>query len=316
MSDNPAREFQSYLFFLRHFSALIRAGRHAAYGNPLLVAISVAQAPLIANAGPDAFTVAEQHNLRKYLFTAWNSECVARLSSLFDPEVRRFTNQWKPVQSYYATYFGLVASQYAVAKRIQRAHEPTINYATNSLVHWMPVPWCCRLNYDSHALHHFPPNTATHGPSGWNLANNEPYFHLACSLRITAFRRQSETLSDLRRRRRRIPAGQARAGRLYTRGDVRAGTVSFFDVLWRFRRWANYHEGDTIIEGGEVQDHAVEFDARFNEIMDTTALLCESVVGRKVGTPALRAWYDEFLHLTQGRMDTMTVERRRAILCP
>ena len=316
MPDSAAAEFQTYLFFLRHFSQLIRANRSPVHDAALLAALIAAQTPRIQNVGLGQFTAAELLSIRKFLFTSWNAEALARLSTLYGPEVIRFTNQWKPVQCYYAVYFQLVAVQFAATRVIYRTHDSTIKYATNSIVHWLPRPWCCRLNLDNRTLTEFPANTAIRGQSGWNLANNEPFFHLACFLRRTAERNRNETVTDLRRRRRKIPAGQPRAGRLYTRADVRIGTVSIFDVLWRFRTWANYHEGDTVIEGGEYPNHAVEFDARFNEVTDTTAVLTERILSRYLTPATMRPLYDQFLALAAGHLDAATIIRRRDLICP
>jgi hypothetical protein len=316
VAESAAAEFQTYVFFLRHFCQLIRNGRGGLYNGALISALVAEQQPLVQALGALEYTDAERRHVRKYLFTSWNAEALARLSTLHDPDVRRFTNQWKPVQCYYAVYFQLVAAQYVATRAVQRSHEPTIKYSTNSLVHWLPRPWCCRLDFDDGLLREFPANTAMRGASGWNLANNEPYHHVACFLRRTGERSQQETVADLRRRRKRIPAGRPRAGRLYTRADVRVGTVSVFDVLWRFRTWANYHEGDTIIEGGEYVDHAVEFDARFNEIVDTTAVLIEGVIRRRLGAATLREFYDAFLGIAAGHLDAGTIARRRGFVTP
>jgi hypothetical protein len=59
---------------------------------------------------------------------------------------------------------------------------------------------------------------------------------------------------------------------MYRVADVPVDPVSIFDVLWRFRRWANYLEADTIIEGGEFQPYAIEFDDCFNNIMEARQL--------------------------------------------
>ena len=102
---------------------------------------------------------------------------------------------------------------------------------------------------------------------------------------------------------------------MYRIPDVPTDPVSIFDVLWRFRRWANYLEADTIIEGADFQPHAVEFDECFNEIMEMTATICENVLCRYLGRPALHALYQEFVALTHGRLDTSAVERRRDAIC-
>ncbi len=104
--DDAATEFQSYLFFLRHFCELIWAGR-APDREPshLIQCLVENQTPLVAHLTEIPPSEAQTRELRKYMFTAWNSEAVARLSAVFDSDVRQFTNQWKPVQSYYAIYF-------------------------------------------------------------------------------------------------------------------------------------------------------------------------------------------------------------------
>lgn len=317
MSDDSATEFQSYLFFVRHFCQLIRLGR-AQPGEPddLVLAIAANQAPLIAHLQQRPLGAADLQEVRKYLFTAWNSEAVARLSGLLEADIRQFTNQWKPIQSYYAIYFHLVTVHFVVNGKVQKRHEPTLRWATQSILPWFPLPWSLRVDYDSGTLHNFPARTTMWASSGWNVTNNEPYFHVANFFRRTAQRNQREDWREHYKgnKKRRLPSGPRR-GRMYRIADVPVDPVSLFDVLWRFRRWANYLEADTIVEGGEFQPHAVEFDECFNEIMETTATACESVLCRYLGRVALLALYTEFIALGQGHLDTSAVERRRDVIC-
>jgi hypothetical protein len=315
--DDPAIEFQSYLFFLRHFRQLIWEGRAAlgAYDD-LALAIRAHQEPLIAHLQQRALGGNELREVRKYLFTAWNSETVARLSALLDADIRQFTNQWKPVQSYYSIYFHLVTLHFVVNGRVLKRHEPTLRWATQTILGWFPLPWSLRLDYTNGTLHNFPAGTTMWAASGWNLRNNEPYFHVANFFRRSAQRNQREDWREHYRRNKkhRLTAGP-RKGRMYRVADVPVDPVSIFDVLWRFRRWANYLEADTIIEGGEVQPHAIEFDECFNDIMETTATTFESILCRYLGRGALHALYQEFIALAHGRLDTAAVERRRDVIC-
>lgn len=317
MSDDAAIEFRSYLFFLRHFCILIHQGRAEPDNYDLLsLAISADQAPLIAHLHQRQLGDADVREVRKYLFTAWNSEAVARLSALLDADVRQFTNQWKPVQSYYAIYFHLVTMHFVVNGKVLKRHEPTLRWATQTILHWFPNPWFLRLDYESGTLHNFPRGTAMWAEGGWNLRNNEPYFHVANFFRRSAQRNQREDWREhyKKNKKRRIQSGP-RKGRMYRVADVPVAPISIFDVLWRFRRWANYLEADTIIEGGEYQPHALEFDGCFNEIMETTATIFENVLCRYLGRHVLHALYKEFLALAHGRLDTSAVERRRDIIC-
>lgn len=153
------------------------------------------------------------------------------------------------------------------------------------------------------------------GDSGWNLTNNEPYFHVANFFRRTAQRNQVDKWrGHYKGKDRRIPKGP-RAGRLYRIVDVPVDPVSIFDVLWRFRRWANYQEADTIIRGGEYEPHAVEFDTCFDLIIETSASVVEHVLCRYLGRDAMRELYENFIDLTHGRLDCSAVERRRDVIC-
>lgn len=154
-------------------------------------------------------------------------------------------------------------------------------------------------------------------PSGWNVSRDtDSHTYVACFFRSTAQRSQRELWRDqYKGKRRRLPSGP-RAGKIYTIADVKVDPVSVFSVLWRFRRWANYLEGDTIIEGGVYTPHAVEFDQTFNDISETTALVCEHILRSYLGPDDLRALYHEYLHLAGGHLDCEPVERRRVALCP
>lgn len=316
MPAEAAIEFQSYLFFLRHFCHLVRLARPND-AQALSIRLVEEQAPLIGHLQQRPIQPAELPEIRKYLFTAWNSEAVARLSTLQAPEIRQFTNQWKPVQSYYAIYFHLVTLHFVLNGQPLKRHEPTLHWATQSILHWFPVPWSLRLNYDTGELLRFPPGTAMWAGSGWNLANNEPHSHVANFFRRTAQRNQREDWREhyRRKKKRRIPAGP-RKGRTYRIADVPVDPVSIFEVLWRFRRWANYLEADTIIQGGDFLPHAVEFDEAFTEIIDTSALLLEAALCRCMGSLALDGLYQEFVALTDGKVDTAALARRRAVVCP
>ena len=154
------------------------------------------------------------------------------------------------------------------------------------------------------------------GQSGWNLSNNPPYFHVANFFRKTAQEIQKEKwLADYKgNRKRRIPEGPRR-GRMYRVADVPVGFVSFFDVLWRYRKWANYKEAQALIEGQQYDPHIDEFDVAFGEIVETTSAALEHVLCIRLGADILRGMYDEYLNLVRGKIDCSSVERRLNILC-
>jgi len=231
--------------------------------------------------------------------------------------VLQFTNQWKPVQAYYAIYFHLVTLHFVVNAIVPKHHEPTLRYATQTILPWFPQPWCLRFNHNTTTLDEFPPGTPIKAPSGWNVSRaTESNTYIACFFRTTAQRDQQEKWRQhYKNKKKRIEAGP-RAGKIYATADVKVDPVSFFNVLWRFRRWANYLDADTIIEGGDYTPHAVEFDSSFSEIVETTALTCENILKRCIGSDRLRDLYREYLALAGGHLDCATVERRLSTLCP
>jgi len=316
MPGSPASEFQNYLFFLFHFRQLIGRGRSNAKAE-LLQHLAVAQTPLLAHMPPRALSAQDRAAIRKYVFTAWNSEAVARLPAGFDPEVLQFTNQWKPVQAYYSIYFHLVSLHLAINGTASRSHAPTLRYATSTILPYFPQPWCLRLDYNTRTLDQFPDGTSMTAPTGWNVSRDtDSHTYVACFFRSTAQRNQRELWRDQYKGKRRRLLSGPRAGKIYTAADVKVDSVSVLNVLWRFRRWANYLEGDTIIEGGDYTPHAVEFDQSFNDINETTALVCEHILRSYLGTAHLRELYQEYLQLVGARLDCEPVERRRMALCP
>ena len=133
MSDEASRKFQTYLFFLRHFDRAIREGRANHSTKALANALVNEQQTLLSNLAAPPISPATVTSVRKMLFNAWNSETVARVNSLFDLDVRAITNQWKPIQTYYALYFLLAAVHEVQAPGHKQGHELTLRFATNSI---------------------------------------------------------------------------------------------------------------------------------------------------------------------------------------
>jgi hypothetical protein len=143
MSRDAKKKFQTYLFFLRHFDRLIRQGRAGGTVQMLVNSLVDEQHALLQGVTAAPVAPATAMAIRKMLFNAWNSETVARVNSLFDLDVRAITNQWKPIQTYYALYFLLAAVHGLHAPGHKQGHEQTLRFATNSIGHRFPPPWSC-----------------------------------------------------------------------------------------------------------------------------------------------------------------------------
>jgi hypothetical protein len=191
-----------------------------------------------------------------------------------------------------------------------------VNFGTAIACQKAPAPWRLRVNYETMTAEEFPTPVNLKPAGGWNLGNIDPYEFVANFLRVTGERKQHEvwTREYRGKKQRRISTGP-RQGKRYRIRDVRIGRLSFFDIMWRFRTWANYREADTIIEGGEFETWAVEFDDVFNTIIESTATVMEHIILRRVGRATLQELYSEYLALTNGVFSCPGLQRRRDIVC-
>ncbi len=108
------------------------------------------------------------------------------------PRTHHHASYRKSIFPNYAIYFQLVTLHFVANGSVSRKHEPTLRWATRSILPWFPVPWSLRLDYDTANLINFPAGTSMRGNSGWNLRNNEPHFHVANFFRRTAQRTQRD----------------------------------------------------------------------------------------------------------------------------
>ncbi len=314
MAQDARKKFQTYLFFLRHFDRLIRAGRDDTSPERLITVLVEEQHPLLAEVATKTLTQAETDRVRKLLFNAWNSEVAARLNSVFDPEVRVITNQWKPVQTYYALYFLLAAIHELEAPDHKHGHELTLRFATNSIRDRVPQPWRCWYDFDNKTCHEFPWAAPPPVQSGWNLANQpEPRVFVVHFYRTTGEEKRYERWLDHGKGKKHKQG--PRAGKRILQKDIKAGTISFWDVLWRMRKWVNYKEAQALLEGQERPDHVEEFDESLNSILTASAAVLEHILYGLLGDELISGMYRAYLDFARGRVDCAALATRRDVIC-
>jgi hypothetical protein len=239
MSEEARKKFQTYLFFLRHFDRLIREGRDNTSQEHLVSAVIEEQHPLLNGVAVQTLAPARVADIRKLLFNAWNSETAARINSLFDPEVRVITNQWKPIQTYYALYFLLAAIHKLSVPDRRHTHETTLRFAVQTLGHYFPSPWCCHYDFDGGQCSKFPWPTLPQVGSGWNIKNHDdPHVFVVHFYRTTGQEKRYERWLE-HGKKKKHPNGHPRAGKIIRITDKNGGVIGFWDVLWRMRKWVN-----------------------------------------------------------------------------
>ncbi len=145
---------------------------------------------------------------------------------------------------------------------------------------------------------------------GWNLSrNSDSHENFAHFLRTTGEHKreekwQKEKLKKREKRRR--------------KNRIEIGYISFWDALWRFRRWANYLEAQTLLEG-PVEDEAKEFDSNLNLVLMCTMGVLERYLTALLGKPFMLQAYDDYLSTigrsVSGEELTKHLTVRRGLVC-
>lgn len=312
--DEARKKFQTYLFFLRHFDRLMRHARDDSTPECLLEAIMNDQRPRLAGVVRRDLSPASTDAVRKLLFNGWNSETVARINSVFEVDVRAITNQWKPIQVYYALYFLLSAVHAIHDPRRRHAHEPTLRFASSTIGAYFPAPWSCYFDFDHQTYRGFPWPQPPAAVSGWNLANHDdPHVFVAHFYRTTAAEKRHERWVD-HGKGRKHPRGHPKAGRRILISDVRGGTVSIWDVLWRMRKWVNYQEAEAVLAGQDFTPHIEEFDGTLNTLLTASAEVIEHLLCGLLGQELMTSMYDDYYKVIAGKVDCSALMLRRGVL--
>lgn len=301
--------------FLFHFENILREqGQTEA---AILTQLFQQQKQYLNNAKPSLLNDQQRYRIQKLLYNAWNSELVARLNSSFDRSLRTVTNHWKPIQAYYAMYFLLTPiRKVKMAGEFDRGldtHAGTLKFATNSLYADLPKPWRCRFDVEAHTWPEFPQRPKSRSKSGWNLSRNiDSYEHFAQFLRTTGKHKREQKW--LTKKSQKPPPGKKRE----RKKDIVLGHVSFWDAVWRFRRWANYLEARALLEGQE-EGVAVEFDSSMNLVLMCSMAALERVLSAHLGREFMRGAYDEYLttigkKISEGEL-THHLTLRRDLIC-
>ena len=193
-NEEARTSFTTYLLFLFHFVKIL--SKQGERQSAILKQLFQEQRSLLSNIRTVALGASELRRVRKMLFNAWNSEMVARLSSNLDQGLLTVTNQWKPIQAYYALYFLIAPLRMITAKDGfdgVDTHEKNLTFATNNLCSKLPRPWSCRYHVEGHRWLDFPSPPVMRAKSGWNLdRNNNSYDHFAQFLRTTGDHKRHE----------------------------------------------------------------------------------------------------------------------------
>lgn len=282
---DAARALTTY----RNYLAALGSFMRAEYGNPSdrlqRVAETQNQLPGFQSIAKTAAysTVA----VRKLLFNAWHTEVVLNLPEFFsDPGLIRFTNQWAPVQAYYAIY-SLWRAWFLLQQSAASTHVQCLRSAS-ALVrerHALPVPWdhACRGGFllrdaehlafretsmgDVNALSTPTPRDAS---GNWISKILRTTRHFFLEQQEAKWKKDNRTTAGNPYRR--IPPAQ----RHRIRDSLYPTTL--FDFLYRLRIRSNYRDVDDFVSGVLTASDAEVYFQALVGFTRTTLLLLEGLV--------------------------------------
>jgi hypothetical protein len=150
--------------------------------------------------------------------------------------------------------------------------------------------------------------------SGWNLKNHaEPAVFVAHFFKTTGQEKQHEKWLDHGKGRKHA-SGPKKGKRILIR-ETRGGTIAFWDVLWRIRKWVNYKEAQALLEGQDYPEHVEEFDVRLNSMLTTSAAVLEHLLCVLLGDQAMTEMYAAYLQTTSGIVHCPELTLRRNLIC-
>ena len=278
---NTLATYRNYLTALSTFT-------HNRYRGPGGLLQSLAKAQRALNGfGRLGRLTSQPPGIRELLFNAWHTEVALGLPQAYpDPGLIRYTNQWAPVQAYYAVY-SLWRAWFAIEDKHVRSHAKVLRSASSLIREraLFPSPWnyACAGGYlltdaqhigfqsvqisDVSAL-----STPGRHPVGDDWASKA----LRTTRKFFLSQREDDWKSENRTRSghpyRRIPPNR----RQLIRRQLHPTTL--FDFLYRLRIRSNYRDVDDFVSGQLRDADARRYFEGLLDFTQSTMLLVEAII--------------------------------------
>jgi hypothetical protein len=260
----------------------------------------------------------DREQVRGVLFNAWHTEVALALpEALDDPGLARFTNQWGPVQAYYATYC-LWRAWFLTERRAVRTHGAALKQVSGLVTgrNLLPFPWSCssrggptlaeaeHLGFAEAVLRDV---SALTRPPGEYTTDE----WIAKLLRTTRGHFLKERESKWK------AENRTRSGRPYARipPDERRRireqlhSTTLFDFLYRLRIRANYGDVDDFVVGQLSDDDAQTYFRSLLDVTRKTMQTVEAMIRRSMRTGEFDQMAVAFLRRAGGRQHSRLPSR-------
>jgi hypothetical protein len=222
------------------------------------------------------------------LCLAWNTEYLAKLNdNTEDINLLRLINQWKPVQVYYSVYSLSEAVLYAITNSKVGQHKSCLNRLSDFLTTKDIPPWS--LSFIGYLGNKKVPRTIrpNNFPLGLIIPNTlqrqgiKPIESIACCLQAEHRNRIDEHIKNK----------NEKPKYLYE-----PGTTTLLHFLYRLRIKSNYKDAEIfMIEAPEYR--IKEFSVNSTHLNDTTNLILEIILMRRIGKRIFFNFIDKFVKI-------------------
>lgn len=279
-STNAEIAFETYRYYLESICQCIyEYGRWTDFGTAVLAKTESLQ----RMDSPDLEWI------DRFLKIAWNTEFLISFGST-DSNLLRFSNQWTPIQCYYAVYGAAEAASYVIDGSRADGHEKSLRKVTAYLTKNGLPPWNFAFRGprgrrgQDHRPMNFPEGMVI--PHNLSRAGVQPHEMVAKCLKAEHSHRIDE----------RWKSGM---GKKYEFDPRPTGVLHF---LYRLRVRSNYHDVDTFITNAPPEN-LQSFGDSIRRLTFFALLYLETIVLRKIGK-------ESFLRLADGYLRTNENARR------
>lgn len=320
VDSDAARALTTYRNYLSALSGFVRTKYGS--GQDEYQSLLVTQRALVGFGRITRARTVRMSKVRELLFNAWHTEVVLGLpNSLLDPGLIRFTNQWAPVQAYYAVY-SLWRVWFLIEAVGVGSHTEILRSASTVVRQRrvFPAPWsysCTGGHLLSDANHvGFPSQEIRDRNSlstprsdvaddDWVAKTLRTTRRFFLEQRVERWKRENRTRAGAPYRR--IPP----AARQRIRQQLYGTTL--FDFLYRLRIRSNYRDVDDFVSGQLSNADAKRYLMSLVSFTRATMFLLESIIQEKMPAGAYDGFAREFLSVPE-RATHSDLSARRAVL--
>lgn len=211
--------------------------------------------------------------VESFLKIAWNTEYLLSIN-YGDPELVRISNQWLPIQAYYAVYSGMEAVSYAIDGNHAKSHSKALRKCSDYLTRLGISPWDKAYtgnrgkSKSAHLPLNFPASLAL--PHNLQRSGVDPIEMLARCLKAEhSHRIDSKWINK-------------KSSNCY-KYEYDPGPTTILHFLYRLRIKSNYHEIDTFVSDAP-QQHILQFSISLQLVASWTLTLFELILISRLGS--------------------------------